>query len=179
MKIRVSERHMAESEALNQYAVEKVEALSRYFDGIVSVDIVMDVEKERQIVEIVAHLVKRKVAKAKAESDDMYASIDEAVDKLKQQLKKYKDQLREKRLARQVAAQARQQALDEAQPPSEDNITYTKVYLRKPMTLEEARLQLESDSDRDFLIFVDAESEELQILHRHKDGRYELLEPVY
>lgn len=179
MKIRVSERHMAESEALNQYATEKVEALSRFFDGIVSVDIVMDVEKERQIVEIVAHLVKRKVVKARAESDDMYASIDEAVDKLKQQLKKYKDQLREKRSARQAVAQARQRAIAEAQPPSEDNITYTKVYLRKPMTLEEARLQLESSAERDFLIFVDAETQELQILYRHKDGRYELLEPVY
>jgi len=170
---------MAESEALNQYAVSKVEALSRYFDGIVSVDIVMSVEKERQIVEIVAHLIKRKVVKARAETDDMYASIDEAVDKLKQQLKKYKDQLREKRPARQAAAQARQRALEDAQPHSEDNITYTKVYLRKPMTLEEARLQLESSDDRDFLIFVDAERGGLQILHRHKNGQYELLEPVY
>ncbi len=170
---------MAESEALNQYAVAKVEALSRYFDGIISVDIVMDVEKERQIVEMVAHLAKRKIVKASAESDDMYASIDEAVDKLKQQLKKYKDQLREKRPARQAAAQARQQALAEAQAPGEDNITYTKVYLRKPMTLEEARLQLESTNERNFLIFVDSERGGLQILYRHNDGRYELFEPVY
>ncbi|MEM4414037.1 MAG: ribosome-associated translation inhibitor RaiA [Candidatus Caldarchaeum sp.] len=178
MKIRVSERHMAESEALNKYAVSKVEALSRYFDGIISVDIVMDVEKERQIVEIVAHLVKRKVAKASAESDDMYASIDQAVDKLKQQLRKYKDQLREKRPARQAAAEARQRALEDAQPKGEDNIIYTKVHLLKPMTLEEARLQLES-YNRDFLIFVNADSRALNILHRHKDGQYELLEPVY
>jgi putative sigma-54 modulation protein len=47
------------------------------------------------------------------------------------------------------------------------------------MTLEEARLQLESRNDRDFLIFVDAESQGLHILHRHKNGQYELLEPVY
>jgi putative sigma-54 modulation protein len=179
MKIRVSERHMAESEALNQYAVSKVEALSRYFDGIVSVDIVMSVEKARQIVEIVAHLIKRKIVKARAETDDMYASIDEAVDKLKQQLKKYKDQLREKRPARQAAAAARQQALEDVQPPSKDNIIRTKVYLRKPMTLEEARLQLESRDDRDFLLFVDAEKGGLHILHRREDGQYELLEPVY
>ena len=170
---------MAESAALNKYAVSKVEALSRYFDGIISADIVMDVEKERQIVEIVAHLVKRKVVKASAESDDMYASIDAAVDKLKQQLRKYKDQLREKRSARQAAAEARRRTLTDAQPTSEDNIIRTKVYLRKPMTLEEARLQLEANTERDFLIFVDAESEGLQILHRHKDGHYELLEPVY
>ncbi len=170
---------MAESEVLNKYAISKVEALSRYFDGIISVDIIMDVEKERQIVEMVAHLIKRKVAKASAESDNMYASIDEAVDKLKQQLRKYKDQLREKRPARQAAAKARQRALANTEPQSEDNnIIYTKVYLRKPMTLDEARLQLES-YHKDFLIFVDADSRGLSILHRHGNGQYELLEPVY
>lgn len=178
MKIRVSERHMAESMALNKYAISKVEALSRYFDGIVSVDIIMDVEKERQIVEIVAHLIKRKVAKASAQSDNMYASIDEAVDKLKQQLRKYKDQLREKRPARQAAAKARQRAIANTELHSEDNIIYTKVYLRKPMTLDEARLQLES-YHKDFLIFVDADSRGLSILYRHGNGQYELLEPVY
>lgn len=178
MKIHVSERHMAESQALNEYAISKIEPLSKYFDGIISVDVIMSVEKECQIVEMKAHLIKRKIVKARAQSDNMYASIDEAVDRLKQQLRRYKDQLREKRPARRAAAQARQRALNDAEPEAEDNITYTKVYLRKPMTLDEARLQLES-YNRDFLIFVDADSQGLSILHRRQDGQYELLEPIY
>ena len=97
MKIRVAERHMEASQALRDYAISKVEALERYFDGIVSVDIIMDVQRERQIVEMVAHLIKKKIAKTTTESNSMYASIDEAVDKLKSQLRRYKTRLKEKR----------------------------------------------------------------------------------
>ncbi|MDW8329943.1 MAG: ribosome-associated translation inhibitor RaiA, partial [Candidatus Bipolaricaulota bacterium] len=159
MKISISERHMPESTALNEYALSKIEPLARYFDGIISVHVVMDVEKERHIVDLVAHLVRGKVVKAHAESTNMYASIDEAVSELKAQLKKYKERLRDKRSARRIAAQARQRANEEDAQPQE-TITYSKVYLRKPMTLEEARLQLES-YHKDFLVFIDAESRDL------------------
>jgi putative sigma-54 modulation protein len=97
MKINVVERHMEVSDALRSYVISKVEGLERYFDGIISVDITMDVEKDRQIVELVAHLIKKKILKATGESNDMYISVDGAVDKLKRQLRRYKSRLREKR----------------------------------------------------------------------------------
>lgn len=178
MKIHISERHMPESQALNDYALSKIESLQRYFDGVISVNVIMDVEKERHIVELMAHLVRGKVAKAQAESDSMYASIDEAVAELKQQLRKYKERLRDKRPARRAAAQARLRVSEEADSQPQNDVLYTKVYLRKPMTVDEARLQLES-YNRDFLIFVDAESRDLNILHRRQDGQHELLQLVY
>jgi len=173
MKITVAERHMQASEALRSYAVNKVEHLSHYFDRIISVDIVLAAEKERQICELVAHLIQKKIAKASAEADDMYAAIDASVDKLKKQLRRYKDRLKEKRPKGKLDA-----------PPEESDhrspeFIRTQVYVMKPMTPEEAILQLESYQKRDFLVFMDAERNALSILHRLADGQYELIEPRY
>jgi len=95
MKIKISVRHASASSALRDYVIEKTEALERYFDRIVSVDVVLSVEKERQIADFHAHLINRKQINAREESTDMYASIDKAIDRLKRQLVKFKDQLLE------------------------------------------------------------------------------------
>lgn len=166
---------MEVSEALRDYAISKVEALERYFDGIVSVDIVMDVQRERQIVEMVAHLIKKKIAKTAVESDSMYASIDEAIAKLKRQLRRHKTRLKERRPSRSELMGI---GKDENPIEQEGAIPRTKLPLKKPMTLDEAILQLEAEK-RDFLLFVDAERGELSVLHRKRDGKYELIEPEY
>ncbi|MFB6214826.1 MAG: ribosome hibernation-promoting factor, HPF/YfiA family, partial [Candidatus Bipolaricaulia bacterium] len=88
MKVKIEERHMEQSDPLREYAVSKAESLQKFFDGIISVEVTMDVEKERRTVTVFAHLINKKVAKASAESDDMYVSIDSAMNKLERQLKK-------------------------------------------------------------------------------------------
>jgi len=167
---------MAVSKALSDYAVKKVSSLSKYFDGVISIDVVMDVEKESQIVELVAHMVKRKIAKSHAVSEDMYASVDEAVEKLKHQLTKAKEQLKHRRPAHKSDSPRRANKVELSDTSEE--ISRTQVFLKKPMTVEEALLQLKS-YHRDFLVFMDSEREGLSILHRLNDGHYELLEPVY
>ncbi|OGF52985.1 MAG: ribosomal subunit interface protein [Candidatus Fraserbacteria bacterium RBG_16_55_9] len=174
MKITLAERHMQASEALRSYAVAKVEHLSRYFnDGIISVDVMLEAEKERQICELVAHLIRKKILKASAEAEDMHAAVDAAIDRLKTQLSRYKGRLRENRSKGRA-----QEVPAELDHPSRD-LQRVQVYLKKPMTPEEAILQLESYQKKDFLIFMDAEREALSVLRRLSDGRYELLEPVY
>lgn len=164
---------MAVSDALRDYAVSKVEGLSRYFDGIISVDIIMDVEKERQIVEMIAHLIKKKIVKATEESPDMYTSIDAAVNKLKTQLRRYKGRLKDKRLYnKEISGEERSEREDQRR------IIRTELFLKKPMTPEEAVIQLES-FQRDFLIFMDSEQDKLCIMHKRSDGNYELIEPKY
>lgn len=178
MKITITERHMQASEALRSYAVEKVSHLGHYFDRIIGIDIVLDSQKERQICELVAYLIRKKRVKASAEADDLYAAIDAAVDKLKKQLIRFKERLQEKRTAEPLRGEGEGEALpsDERGQPE---IVRTQVYLRKPMTPEEAILQLDSYDKKGFLIFMDAEEQGLRILHRLPDGRYELIEPIY
>ena len=169
---------MQASEALRSYAVEKVSHLSHYFDRIISIDIVLDSQKERQICELVAHLIRKKRVKASGEADDLYAAIDAAVDKLKKQLIRFKERLQEKR-AEPLRGEGDSEEAPSTNERGQPEIVRTQVYLRKPMTPEEAVLQLDSYDKKSFLIFMDAEEQGLRILHRLADGRYELIEPIY
>ena len=173
MKVKIVERHTGSSEALRSYVLEKTKGLERYFDRIVSIDVVLSVEKERHIADMHAHLVNRKVITAREESPDMYASIDAAVDKLKRQLVKYKDQLTD--------VKERGSKDSSAQDPSEKKgeqrqIIRTDTYFQKPMTPEEAALQLDA-IDKGFLVFINAETDEVNIIYHRRDGNYGLIEP--
>jgi len=172
MKIKIAGRHTIVSPTLRDYVIEKTEALERYFDRIVSVDVVLSVEKERQIADFHAHLTNRKRINAREESTDMYASIDKAIDRLKRQLMKFKDQLQEVKDRSSVDVQS-----DESGNgiPGK-RIVRSEAYFQKPMTAEEAALQLEA-IDKEFLVFVDVETDLIAIIYRRRDGNFGLIEP--
>lgn len=173
MKVKIVERHAAPSEALRGYVLEKTEALKRYFDRIISVDVVLSVEKERQIADFHAHLTNRKIIKAHEESPDMYASIDKAINRLKRQLVKYKDQLNDTRTRGMGASSA--EAPSVGGKVDHKEILRTDIYFHKPMTPEEAALQLEA-IDKGFLVFVNAETNRMSIIYHRRDGNYALIE---
>ncbi|MGC9529708.1 MAG: ribosome hibernation-promoting factor, HPF/YfiA family [Candidatus Bipolaricaulaceae bacterium] len=171
MKVRIVERYDSDSNSVKDYALRKVDGLSRYFDQIISIEIVLDVEHERHKVDMVGHLVNRKIIKAEAVTDDMYASVDQAVDKLQRQLVRYKERLREERKSDgppTATPQPKQQEFP--------NITRVETYFRKPMTPEEAALQLEA-SGREFLVFFNAQDDSPAVIYRRGDGEYGLILP--
>lgn len=172
MKINLTGRHIEVNDALREYLISKLESLERFYDRIISIDVNLDAEKGRQIVGIVAYLPKRRVLRVNAESNDMQATIDSAVDKLKRQLQKHKEKLSEWRVPPPAPSP------EEGRSDTRPQIVHTEVLVRKPMTAEEAALQLDS-YHRDFLIFMNAETGKLSIIHRLDDGSYELLEPRY
>jgi putative sigma-54 modulation protein len=110
------------------------------------------------------------VLRARESSQDMRSSIDQLVDKLERQVTRY----REKRGRRRRAAR---QAPEEGIPmPEEPHIVRTKQFAVKPMTAQEAVLQLELVG-HDFFVFRDADSEEVNIVYRRRNGGYGLIEP--
>jgi putative sigma-54 modulation protein len=170
MKIKIAGRHTDASPALRDYVIEKTEALERFFDRIISVDVVLSVEKERQIADFHAHLTNRKRINATEESTDMYASIDKAIDRLKRQLVKFKDHLQDVKEHPPVAP-------DEETPEDVGRrIIRSETYFQKPMAVDEAALQLEA-IDKEFLVFVDVETDEIAIIYRRRDGNFGLIEP--
>jgi len=172
MKIKIAGRHTGASPSLRDYVIEKTEALERYFDRIVSVDVVLSVEKERQIADFHAHLTNRKRINAREESTDMYASIDKAIDRLKRQLVKFKDQLQGAKDRSVVDVHA-----DESEEAIPDKrIIRSEAYFQKPMTAEEAALQLDA-IDKEFLVFIDIEADQIAIIYRRRDGNFGLIEP--
>ena len=119
------------------------------------------------------------VLRARESSTDMYASIDLVADKLERQVKRY----REKRTRRQAEHMAQHHAPSEpaqvATLPEEDEamIVKTKQFNMKPMSDEEALLQLELIG-HDFFVFVNAESDEVNVIYKRRDGNYGLIEPT-
>ncbi len=173
MKIKIAGRHTDASQALRSYVIEKTEGLERFFDRIISVDVVLSVEKERQIADFHAHLTNRKVISAREESGDMYASIDKAIDRLRRQLVKFKDHLHDVRDRSGAAAQAAATAEGDA---DSRQIVRSEAYFRKPMSPEEAALQLDA-IEKDFLVFVNSETDQVAIIYHRRDGNFGLIEP--
>ncbi len=90
MQINISGHHLDITPALRDYIEEKFNRLERHFDRIISVQVIMQVEKLKQKIEATLHVAGREVV-ANAEHDDMYAAIDLLIDKLDRQLIKHKE----------------------------------------------------------------------------------------
>jgi len=96
MNINITARHFDLTPELREHVESEIEKLTRYFEHIISSDVILDVEKYRQAAEIKVK-VYNAVLTGSADSNDMYASIEMSVDKVKKQLKKYKSKLKDKR----------------------------------------------------------------------------------
>ena len=96
MNIEITARHFDLTPELREHIEKEVTGLTRYFENIISSEVILDVEKYRQTAEIRAKVYKE-VITGKADSPDMYASVEQAIDRVKKQLKKYKGKLKDKR----------------------------------------------------------------------------------
>lgn len=94
MRINITARHFKAPKHLKEYAEKKVRRLKRYYDGIIDCHIILDYEKQTQLAEITITVYNQKLV-ALEKSEDIFKSIDLAVDKLERQVKKYKEKLRD------------------------------------------------------------------------------------
>ncbi len=169
MQIRIQERYVSGSGAIREYVQKKAEHLNRYFDKIISLDVILSVEKERHRAELIGHLVNRKVVKAVAETGDMYASIDQAMDKLQRQLVRYKEMLKEE------PRRDHPDFAGEEVPSTAPQIVRMEPELKKPMTPEEAVMELES-SGKSFVVFYNREEGDTPaVLFHLGSGRYGMI----
>ncbi len=170
MRLHIEERYAPNSDALTKYVEKKVEVLSRYFDKILKLDVILDVEGPAQRVQMIGYLVNHKVVKAEVESNDMYASVDQAVDKMQRQLVRYKERLRvSRKIGHPTPPPGRK-------GPSGPQIEVLEDYVRDPLTPEEAVRELER-SGREFLVFFRADDDQPAVLFHRGDGSYGLVVP--
>ena len=101
MQKMITARHFDLTPELREKAEAEMEGLTRYFDNIISAELILDVERHRRMAELKVKVYKE-VLTGTGETDDMYNSIASAVDKVKGQLKKYKGKLKEKKPERVV-----------------------------------------------------------------------------
>ena len=95
MKIDITGRHVSVTEALKSYVTQRIEKLDRHFDGIQSVHVMLDVEGDHQVAEIVVTCSRGATLVGTAKMEDMYAAIDQAVDRVLRQTTRHKERLKD------------------------------------------------------------------------------------
>jgi putative sigma-54 modulation protein len=173
VQLRVKGRGVEVSDAIRSYAEKRLGRLERQLPDP-EIELQLSAEHNPSIRD--NHVAEATVwtdgpvIRARESSQDMRASIDQLVDKLERQITRY----REKRGRRRRPAR---QAPDEGIPMNEEpQIVRSKQFAVKPMSAEEAVLQLELVG-HDFFVFRHADSDEVAIVYRRREGGYGLIEP--
>lgn len=178
MKFEYTGRHVDVSPGIRRHVEDHFKKLDHIFNGdsTLSTHVVIDVEKNRQIGEIIVYWRDHTLT-AKDTSADMYMALTRAMAKIEKQAVKLKKKIIDRKQgAKSVARVAPQpdgQIEAAARPP---RIIPARRYAVKPMTAEEAALRLSGEPDQ-FLVFRDADTERLGVIYKRKDGNYGLIEP--
>lgn len=179
----VQGKHLDVTPALRSYAETKVGRLARHFDHVQEGQVVLSVERRgktgrAQVVEVTMR-GDGIVLRGEVASEDMYASIDLVAAKLKKQIEKYRSKLILKRRIAESRRKARLLTSAEAAlraGPREPQVVRVKRFAMKPMTPEDAALQMEL-LGHDFFAFRNAATMEVNVVYRRTDGHYGVIEP--
>jgi putative sigma-54 modulation protein len=177
MELLVKGKNTEVGESIRSYGERKLGKLERILDDEARVELELAEETNpaiaaNQVAEATVW-TRRHVVRAREASPDMKASIDQLVGKLERQIKQAREKVRSNRRPR-----------GEAPPPSvldiddlDGTIVRTKQFALKPMSAEEAALQLEL-LGHDFYVFRSADSDEVNVVYKRLRGGYGLIEPV-
>ncbi len=170
MNIIIHCKHMNLTTTLKDYAEEKIGKFEKYFSNATEAIVTMSVEKYRHRAEVLIK-VDGLLIQAESITGEMYASIDEVVDKLERQIRKYKE-----KIVSQRKGKNKSETPEEA-VKSTPLIIKKKAFDIKPMGVEEAAMQMDL-LDKNFFVFTNATSGDINVLYKRTDGNLGLIEPV-
>lgn len=168
-------RNIEISPSLRSAVEAKIGKLERYFTQDTEAHVVLSVMRGRQKIEVTIP-VKGGIIRAEEESGDMYASIDLVEEAIERQLKKYKNKI----IDRRQSGGNFQPAFIEEEIPEEGEIKIgrTKKFDIKPMYPEDACVQMEL-LGHSFYVFINAETDQVNVVYKRKGDSYGLIEPEY
>ena len=175
MNFIISGRNIDITPGLRQAVEQKLGKLEKYFTPETDIIVTLSVEKERQKIEVTIP-VKGNIIRSEQESSDMYVSIDLVEEIIERQIKKYKTKIVDKK---QNALAFNEAFLQEESEPEETiEIVRTKRFGIKPMFPEDACIQMEL-LGHNFYVFSNAETDEVNVVYKRKNGTYGLIEPEF
>jgi putative sigma-54 modulation protein len=176
MKINITSRHEKLTEGLKNHVEDKIQRVERYLGKINEAHVILNFEKSVHLCEVTLTAKNLKLT-AKATSRDMYQSIDAALGRLETQAQKQKEK-RSSHREKGGRAAISQGAVSDLMDSEEIKVIKTKKFAVKPMTVEEAVMQLSSSKD-EFLVFYNAENERTSVVYKRTDHHVGLIEPEY
>ena len=173
MKFIIVGRNIEVTPGLKAAVEDKLSKLGKYFNPDTEVHVTLSVEKERQKIEVTIP-VKGSIIRSEQASSDMYVSIDLVEEVIERQLKKYKKKIIDKH--QNVSAFTPAFAEIEDGQDDEVKIVRTNKFDIKPMYPEDACVQMEL-LGHGFYVFVNAETDQVNVVYKRKGDTYGLIEP--
>ncbi len=174
MQVNVIGRHIEITDALRQYATEKFNRLDKYLPKLVQVVITLSVVKKVHHIAEASIKSNGVLIQASEETEEMYSAIDLLIEKIERRVRRYKEKLVDHKHQTGKTEAAAASSHPEDRIPQ---IIKTKRFDLKPMQPEEAVMQMEL-LDKDFFIFSNATSGQVNVIYKRKDGNVGLIEPA-
>ena len=176
MQVTVTGRHIEATDALKQYATDKFVKMDRYLPGAAQAVITLSVVKKVHHIAEASIKSNGLLIQASEETGEMYSAIDLLVAKIERRVRRYKEKLVDHK---HNAGRPEYQAGEPATYPEDrvPQIIRTKRFDLKPMLPEEAVMQMEL-LDKDFFIFANAGSGQINVIYKRRDGNVGLIEPA-
>ena len=176
MKFIIIGKNLDVTEGLKEAVESKLGKLERYFTPDTEIHVTLSVQRERQKIEVTIP-VKGGIIRSEQQSSDMYVSIDLVEEVIERQLRKYKNKLVAKHQEGSNFTSSFYDA-DETADDGDIKIVRSKKFGIKPMYPEDACVQMEL-LGHDFYVFCNAETEEVNVVYKRKNGSYGLIEPEF
>ena len=176
MRYVIKGRNIEVTPALKSAVEEKIGKLERYFTPDTEVIATLSVQRDRQKIEITIP-IKGNIIRAEESSTDMYVSIDLVEEVIERQIRRYRKKLIDKKQSALSFSQAFIEEEDE-RPEEDIRIVKTKKFAIKPIDPEEACLQMEM-LGHNFYVFLNADTDQVNVVYRRKNGTYGLIEPEF
>jgi putative sigma-54 modulation protein len=180
MQVNITFRHLDPTDALKSHVRERVEHVKRYVDRASEAHAVLHVENLDHHAEITVK-AGRFLLRGSARTQDMYASIDAAADKIERQLKKHKEKLNTHKLngehPEETPVDVRHDIIDMLEHPNRPShrVVKSTQFQAKPMSVDEAILQLDL-LDARFYVFQNSKDRAINVVYRRDDGAFGLIE---
>lgn len=180
MNVEYTGRNCRVDDRLRSYAKKKLQKVLKFIDEPVEIRLILEVEKRRRIAEL--HISHRHgMLQATEEAEEMRDAIHAAIDKVEKQARRsHKKHTASKRRAHRAVNDAHwpleilePQSISQGNAPKVIRTTRLPI---KPMTIDEAALQLE-DSKNEFFVFLDSSTDRVSVLYKRRDDHYGLIAP--
>ncbi|KUK82500.1 MAG: Ribosome-associated protein Y [Pelotomaculum thermopropionicum] len=176
MQVQVRGRNIEVTDALKDYVAKRLGKLDKYMENLGDAQVALTVVRGFHRVEVTIP-IDGMILRGEESTGDMYASIDLVVDKLEKQIEKYKGKL-QKRGNRFIEGQRATAPVKKEDEDDGPKLVRTKRFAIKPMPVDEAILQMNL-LGHNFFVFSNAETEQVNVVYKRKDGNYGLIEPDF
>lgn len=188
MQITFTGRHIQISDGVRGFVEKRANKLEGVFNFLDELQVVIEQEKTRYFAELTL-LARKAVFHARIETHDVFESLDTALNRIESQVRRHKERMKDRRHRqshRDVATQLNEDVVtspgaatsDDSPMASAPIVKITDKFASKPLTVEDAAMQLQFSEDS-LLLFVNAETSQVNLLYKTNRGEYGWVEPEF